>query len=138
MAMSVLMRIVSWMQALLGLVFAIPLFGKAIEYWAACLSSLVRLGPVLPASGEAPPAPAKPIILYEYEGCPFCAKVREAAFVLGLQVLHRPTPRETLKAYGVSKESRFRPVVKEAGGKLSFPYLVDENTGKSMSVPPAA
>ena len=30
------------------------------------------------------------------------------------------------------KESRYRPEVQQAGGKLVFPYLVDRNTGKSM------
>lgn len=52
--------------------------------------------------------------------------------MLGLDILHRPTPRETLKAYGVVRHSRFRPAVKVAGGKLSFPFMVDDNTGTSM------
>jgi len=130
---SVVLQAFGLAQGLLRFVFAIPVLGVAAEYWAACLSGLVRLGPLSRAGGRPPPSPpGKPIILYEYEGCPFCAKVREAVSVLGMTVLHRPTPRETLKAYGIMQESRFRPVVKETGGKLAFPYLVDENTGQSM------
>ena len=39
---------------------------------------------------EAAPRPSKPLILYEYEGSPFCRKVREAAL---LAVLRGDQPR---------------------------------------------
>jgi len=37
-----------------------------------------------------------------------------------------------MKEYGVAKDSRFRAKVKKLGGKVQFPYLIDENTGVSM------
>jgi len=70
--------------------------------------------------------------LYEFEGCPFCRKVREQISILDLDVIIYPTPRETLQAYGVVKDSRFRPVVMQKGGKAQFPYLIDENTNTSL------
>ena len=62
------------------------------------------------ASGLSEPTPEsgerKLLALYEYEACPFCAKVREALTVLDLDYLAYPTPRETLKQYGLAKQSR--------------------------------
>lgn len=75
---------------------------------------------------------AQPLILYEYESCPFCAKVRDCIAVLGLDVLVYPCPRETYTQYGYCKDSRFRPTVQKAGGKMMFPYLEDPNTRKVM------
>ena len=72
------------------------------------------------------------IILYEYEACPFCRKVREALSELDLDYICNPCPRETIKKYGHSDQSRFRPVVGKLGGKMVFPFLVDNNTGKQM------
>jgi len=43
-----------------------------------------------------------------------------------------PTPRETLKAYGVVKDSRYRGEVVRLGGEAMFPFMVDPNTGTSM------
>lgn len=65
-------------------------------------------------------------------GCPFCRKVGEAASALSLEVDVFPTPRETLKRYGVIKDSRFRGKVEEIGKKAMFPFMVDPNTGTSM------
>jgi len=69
------------------------------------------------------PRPAQPIELYEFQGCPFCAKVRYAAALLDLDILFKPSPRE-------SKVNR--PFVVEKGGKSQFPYMVDPNTGTEM------
>ena len=38
------------------------------------------------------PRPAQPLVLYEYEGSPFCRKVREAALLLDIPVELRPCP----------------------------------------------
>ncbi|EGD81046.1 glutathione S-transferase domain-containing protein [Salpingoeca rosetta] len=73
--------------------------------------------------------PPKPLVLYEFEGCPFCRRVREALSVLALDVIVYPCPRETLKQYGFCKDSRFRPEVLAKGGKLQFPFLIDPNQG---------
>tara|TARA_Y100001954_G_scaffold49593_1_gene52357 strand:+ start:3712 stop:4566 length:855 start_codon:yes stop_codon:yes gene_type:complete len=76
--------------------------------------------------------PKKILILYEYEGCPFCRIVRETLSLLSIEVLIYPCPRETFKKYGHLQDSRFRGEVKKLGNKVMFPYLVDENTGKSF------
>lgn len=68
--------------------------------------------------------PNEPIILYEFEACPFCRKVREACSMLSLPVTIRPTP----------KNGRvYRPEIKDKFGyKATFPYMIDPNTGVSM------
>eukprot|EP00882_Tetradesmus_deserticola_P029143 GHRQ01032571.1.p1 GENE.GHRQ01032571.1~~GHRQ01032571.1.p1 ORF type:complete len:323 (+),score=107.90 GHRQ01032571.1:91-1059(+) len=67
--------------------------------------------------------PVKPIELYEFQGCPFCRKVREAVSILDLDVTVYPTPRDG---------KVWRPKAVELGGKAQFPFLVDNNTGKQM------
>mmetsp|Transcript_30099 Transcript_30099/g.76273 ORF Transcript_30099/g.76273 Transcript_30099/m.76273 type:complete len:339 (-) Transcript_30099:267-1283(-) len=69
------------------------------------------------------PRPAKPIELYEFQGCPFCAKVRYAAALLDLDILFKPCPRESTVN---------RPFVIGKGGKSQFPYMIDPNTGTEM------
>ncbi|GKC34914.1 thioredoxin family protein [Tanacetum coccineum] len=69
------------------------------------------------------PRPEKPIEIYEFEGCPFCRKVREIVAVLDLDVLYYPCPRSG---------PNFRPKAVQMGGKQMFPYMVDPNTGVSM------
>ncbi|ONH96133.1 hypothetical protein PRUPE_7G109400 [Prunus persica] len=69
------------------------------------------------------PRPQKPIEIYEFEGCPFCRKVREIVAVLDLDVLFYPCPKNG---------PNFRRKVAEMGGKQQFPYMVDPNTGVSM------
>ena len=67
--------------------------------------------------------PAAPLVLYEFESCPFCRKVREALTLLDLEADVRPCPKGG---------TRFRPEVIARGGKAQFPYLVDPNTGREM------
>lgn len=69
------------------------------------------------------PRPEKPIEIYEFEGCPFCRKVREIASILDLDVLYYPCPRNG---------PQYRLKVLQLGGKQQFPYMVDPNTGTSM------
>ena len=69
------------------------------------------------------PRPAAPIKLYEFEGCPFCRKVREAVVWLDLDVEFYPCPQGG---------PNFREYVKNTGGKSMFPYMVDDNSGVSM------
>ncbi|KAK1428780.1 hypothetical protein QVD17_17620 [Tagetes erecta] len=80
-------------------------------------------GYVAKESSKLGPRPAKPIEIYEFEGCPFCRKVREIVAVLDLDVLYYPCPRNG---------PTFRPKVGQMGGKQMFPYMVDPNTGVSM------
>ena len=69
------------------------------------------------------PRPTAPIELYEFEGCPFCKKVREAVVWLDLDVLFFPCPQGG---------PTFREQVKQEGGKSMFPYMKDPNTGVAM------
>lgn len=62
--------------------------------------------------------PVKNLELYEFEGCPFCKKVREAVTLLDLDVVFYPCVKEG---------PVYREKVKEMGGKYQFPYLVDPN-----------
>ncbi|MCU4412512.1 glutathione S-transferase N-terminal domain-containing protein [Acinetobacter sp. WU_MDCI_Axc73] len=75
-------------------------------------------------SGTAfPKQPEKPLKLYEFEGSPFCRRVREALTLLNLDVEIYPCPKGGQK---------YRHIVKEKGGKLQFPFLIDENTGDQL------
>ncbi len=67
--------------------------------------------------------PEKVLELYEFEGCPFCRKVREALSILDLDAVVYPCPKGG---------TRYREELVERGGKAQFPYLVDPNTGKEM------
>jgi glutathione S-transferase len=67
--------------------------------------------------------PERLLELYEFEGCPYCRKVREALSILDLSALIRPCPRGG---------PRFRAELAKRGGKPQFPYLVDPNTGTEM------
>lgn len=79
------------------------------------LASVFRFG----AGAGAPAADIKkPLILYEFEGCPYCRFAREAVSESGVPVLVRPCPKGG---------KRFRPSVKTLGGKTQFPFLVDPN-----------
>lgn len=73
--------------------------------------------------GTPGPRPAQPLEIYEFEGCPFCRKAREALSILDLEATVRPCPK---------RGHRFRDEVIRRGGKAQFPYLIDPNTGKEM------
>ena len=73
--------------------------------------------------GNVEDCPERPLELFEFEGCPYCRKVREALSILDLKAMIYPCPKEG---------PRFRKEVEERGGKVQFPYLADPNTGKGM------
>lgn len=76
------------------------------------------------ATGTAfPNQPEKLLKLYEFEGSPFCRRVREVLTLLNLDYEVFPCPKGGTK---------YRTIVKETGGKVRFPFLVDDNTGVSM------
>jgi glutathione S-transferase len=95
---------------------------RALDISSSVAISMLRFGAggSVTALGERP---ARPLELYEFEACPFCRKVREALSALDLEVRVFPCPKG-----GV----RFRRVVREAGGKEQFPYLVDRDAGVAM------
>jgi len=67
--------------------------------------------------------PERRLVLYEFEACPFCRKVREALTLLDLDAEIRPCPKGG---------PTYRPFVIEHGGKRQFPYLHDPNTDTWM------
>ena len=130
-----------------GFLLDLPYVGRFFDLLLAFCATMLRAGAGSYAPSGLPgvdapryakrtgrPIAASPpgIVLYEFEGCPFCRLVREALCELELDYVAYPCPRETMKEYGFSSQSRHRPAVKAAGGKVAFPYLVDHNTGVAM------
>ena len=70
-----------------------------------------------------PQQPEKPLQLYEFEGSPFCRRVREVLTLLNLDYEVYPCPKGGQK---------YRKIVQEKGGKQQFPFLVDENSGVAL------
>ena len=70
-----------------------------------------------------PKQPEKALKLYEFEGSPFCRRVREVMTLLNLDYQVYPCPKGGTK---------YRPLVKLLGGKTQFPFLIDENTGDHL------
>jgi glutathione S-transferase len=92
--------------AVLGSVVA-----STLNQWRGCVVAKVAVQPALP------------IVLYDFEACPFCRLVREAITALHLDVDIRPCPHGG---------TRFRPEALRIGGKEQFPLLVDANTGVTL------
>lgn len=70
-----------------------------------------------------PKQPEKALKLYEFEGSPFCRRVREVMTTLNLDYEVYPCPKGG---------QRYRQEMKQLGGKRQFPFLVDENTGDQL------
>lgn len=60
-------------------------------------------------------SPVEALVLYEYEACPYCRRVREALSALDLNAIIVPCPRGSTN----------REAVMAQGGKAQFPFLVD-------------
>ena len=84
--------------------------GSAIEAANLSLSGLSTLARFWAGWRGRPAsmAPAKPIVLYEFEGCPFCRVAREAVSALQLSADIRPCPKGG---------KRFRPELTAIGGR---------------------
>jgi glutathione S-transferase len=95
---------------------------RALDVGTSFLATLLRVPSGLRV-GALGRRPQQPLHLYDFEGCPFCRKVREALSQLDLEAMIYPCPKGG---------SRYREEVKSRGGKHQFPYLVDPNTGKEM------
>eukprot|EP01134_Creolimax_fragrantissima_P003845 CFRG3845T1 len=113
--------------------YSIPYATRPLDLSLAWACTILRLGQGGHCAPGPPIKPDKSLILYEFEGCPFCKKVREHLCILDLDAIIKPCPRSTLKLHGYASESsRFRGEVVSKGGKAMFPYLIDENTGVAM------
>lgn len=95
---------------------------RALDVASSTFATLARLGAGI-GVGELGRRPEQPLVLYEFEACPFCRKAREALTTLDLPVMILPCPKGG---------PRFREDLARRGGKRQFPYLVDPNTGKEM------
>jgi glutathione S-transferase len=95
---------------------------RTLDVATSLAATLTRLPSGL-SVGTLGKRPEQPLTLYEFEGCPFCRKVREALSILDLEADVKPCPKGG---------PRFRAEVVHLGGKAQFPYLVDPNTGKAM------
>ncbi|AMW78968.1 glutathione S-transferase [Acinetobacter sp. TGL-Y2] len=70
-----------------------------------------------------PKQPEKALKLYEFEGSPFCRRVREVLTSLNLDYEVYPCPKGG---------SKYREQAQALGGKMQFPFFVDENTGEQL------
>jgi len=95
---------------------------RLLDVATSFAASLARLGAGMEV-GPLGTRPEKPLELYEFEGCPFCRKVREALSILDLDAVIHPCPKGG---------PRFRPEVLRRGGKALFPWLVDPNRDVAM------
>lgn len=94
---------------------------RILDVSTSFVSTLLRPGAGMFVRGVGPRPEAR-IRLYEFEGCPFCRKVREMLTTLDLDAAIFPCPKGG---------TRFRPEV-EKHGKQQFPFMIDPNTGTEM------
>ena len=87
-----------------------------VDWSLSFIASALRLG--AGGAGSSVSTQEMPLILYEFESCPFCRIAREQVSASGVIVHVKPCPKGG---------KRFRPEVKQRGGKAQFPYLVDPN-----------
>ena len=67
--------------------------------------------------------PVQPLELYEFQGCPFCKRLREGLNYYDLDVVIYPCPRDG---------PTWRQKAVALGGKAQFPLMRDPNTGTTM------
>ena len=67
--------------------------------------------------------PAQPLEVYEFQGCPFCKRLREGLNYYDLDVVIYPCPRDG---------PTWRQKAVALGGKAQFPLMRDPNTGTTM------
>lgn len=96
---------------------------RILDLTTSTLASTARLGLGTFASSRLGPRPQGRLILYEFEACPWCRRVREALTHLDLEVEVRPCPKGG---------TRFRPEAQERSGRSQFPFLVDEGAGVEL------
>ncbi len=95
---------------------------RALDIATSLAATLARFGSGARV-GPLGQRPEQPLELWEFEGCPYCRKVREALSILDLDAHIRPCPKGG---------PRYRPELVERAGKAQFPYLFDPNTGTEM------
>lgn len=97
-----------------------PLAG--LDTLGSLVASAVRpRGRVARASVRRREQPPELLVLYQFEGCPFCRRVREKLQELNLD--HHVKNA----AKGSPRRTELRDI-----GKVQVPYLIDPNTGRAM------
>ncbi|WP_296404852.1 glutathione S-transferase N-terminal domain-containing protein [Psychrobacter sp.] len=91
------------------------------------LSTLMRGGLSMMGTSH-PMQPEKPLILYEFEACPFCRRVREAMTHLNLDYESRPSPKQG-QIYRNELQAKLAEMKID---KIQVPFLIDQNTGESL------
>ena len=94
---------------------------RLLDVSTSFVSTLLRPGAGMFVRGVGARPEAR-VRLYEFEGCPFCRKVREMLTTLDLDAAIFPCPKGG---------TRFRPEV-EKHGKRQFPFLIYPHTGGPM------
>ena len=94
---------------------------RILDVSTSFVSTLLRPGAGMIVRGVGARPEAR-IRVYEFEGCPYCRKVREMLTTLDLDAAIFPCPKGG---------TRFRPDV-EKHGKTKFPFMVDPNTGTEL------
>ena len=94
---------------------------RLLDVSTSFVSTLLRPGAGMTVRG-ARARPEARIRLYEFEGCPYCRKVREMLTTLDLDAAIFPCPKGG---------TRFRAEV-EKHGKQQFPFMIDPNTNTEM------
>ncbi|GAB5380217.1 MAG: glutathione S-transferase N-terminal domain-containing protein [Aliiglaciecola sp.] len=94
----------------------------SLNFASSMLGTILRTGTGISVT-PAKIKPEKLLKLYEFEACPYCRLVREALTELDLDAEIYPCPKGG---------ERYRPYVKELGGKAQFPFLVDPNNDTKM------
>lgn len=95
----------------------------SLNWLLSLIATTLRTG--AGGTGTSHSTAEKPLTLYEFEGCPFCRIAREQVSATGVTVHVKPCPRDG---------KRFRPEVKDKGGKAQFPYLIDPNVSDGEGV----
>lgn len=96
---------------------------QSLRVTSSILASSARAWGGTNAFAPARKQPEQPLVLYEFEACPYCRLLREALTEMDLDAEIRPCPKGG---------QRYRPQVVSAGGKAQFPYLQDPNTGTAL------
>lgn len=79
-----------------------------------------RGGAVRPSLARRAQPPER-LVLYQFEACPFCRKVRETLQALNLEYVAKCVARGSARRHELS-----------AHGKLQVPLLIDPNTGRAL------
>jgi glutathione S-transferase len=93
-----------------------------IDDLSSFAATIIRLGRGITRDATTDGSPRQMLELYDYEGCPYCRKVRETLCELDLDVRVLP----------VAHGSQRRTDLRQRGGRVQVPYLVDAGAGVAL------